>query len=820
MPVADGRYGDVRREDNWARAAVERCGDSLAGVAWSAWPGRDPIPTGHDRQNFWVQVEVVDLTTGAIVDSFDRQLSNNPRVEGVLSFSYLFELPADGHEYKLSINAKMRQNTCGNGCCDAQASASASISRPVCNSVEVLPSTDTQISADGDSVEVVVDASNASLFWLIDQDAGQVIAGPQADNHFSFQAFPNVNYAAQVSGPADISVQAAVVDACQFSFRFEDWTCTLSRDAQNQNLVSVGAEDENGHSLDIDLFRASSNFDFEYAPSPADELPVTLPWPGDDQGTWFVQFEVSADDGQSWVGGSACRLKENRGPHTTSQYQDFIGAVPFGTFTPFLEPGKEYFDGPRSLMYNVEYFTPDGRGDVVLRFNGQEISGVPSSLFNAGSFRQVESQGGRAVTSFDQGVTKLIAYRYGAEQARIFQTLTGSVTRWIHPLDQPFEHKYRFALELHGPANATDLLIYGDESREVRYDETGLAVVELSYDQPGLVAVYPGADVRWLTVDSLSFPSDQSVSYRFAETGLYHYRIVDSAGQVVPSLHSSSSLEFSAAPATTYLAQLAYPATSLFVGLYDDMQFEHTPYWTMPVDGRVEHDFEFHLDYHRLNDPDLDNPHIRGDVVVDALYLINGTTSVADQFPHGRHDAVLPGVTIVGIPNVSMVAFCARPGVHEVVYWGGWENESYYLPERGWIFDQEIYKEWTEDQRGDCVDAARRVNMLLARMGLRTDHTYRHHGERSQGYQMSLWHIWSPYNLAGLRAPHLGQLLKPGTVLSYYQDPEDLLFWGWDLETGGLASGVGAAELLQHLSSLGPVEYVDHTGVHPAQDLN
>jgi hypothetical protein len=821
VPAADGRYGDVRREDNWARAAVERCGDTLAGVAWSAWPGRDPIATGHDRQNLWVEVEVVDLTTGAMVDSFDRQLSNNPRVEGVLSFSYLFELPADGHEYELNIHAKMRQDVCGNGSGSNEDSASGStLPTPVCNSVAVLPTTDTQISAAGDSVDVVIDATNASQFWLIDEDAGQVIAGPQPDNHFSFQAFPNVNYAAQVSGPGDVSVQAAVVDACRFSFTPDDWTCTLSRNAQNGDLVSVGAEDETGHSLDIDLFRAASNFGFEYAPTPADVLPVPLHWPGDDRGTWFVQFEVSANDGQSWVGGSACRLKENRGPHTTSQYQDFIGAVPFGTYTPHLEPGKEYFDGPRSLMYNVEYVTADGRGDVVFRFNGQEVANVTNSLFNAGAFRQVESQAGRAVTSFDQGATKLIAYRFGAELARIFQTMDGAVTRWIHPLDQPFEHKYGFALELHGPPNATDLLVYGDESREVRYDQTGVAVINLTYDQSGLVAIYPGADVPWLTVDSLTYASDQNVSYRFAETGLYHYRIVDSAGQLIAGPLSSSSLEFSATPGTTYMAQLAYPATSLFVGLYDDMQFQHTPYWTMPVDARAEHVFEFHLDYHRLNDPDLDNPHVRGEVVVDALYLINGTSSVADQFPHGRHDAVLPGVTIVGIPNVSMVAFCARPGVHEVVYWGGWENESYYLPQRGWVFDQDIYREWTEDQRGDCVDAARRVNMMLAREGLRTDHTFRHHGRRSQGYQMSQWHIWSPYNLAGLRPPHLGQLLKPGMVLPYYQVPEDLLFWGWDLDTGSLASGVGAAELQEYLASLGPVEYIDQTGLHPAQDLN
>jgi hypothetical protein len=222
MPAADGRYGDVRRKDNWARVAVERCGDTLAGVAWSAWPGRDPIATGHNRQNLWVGVEVIDLTTGAIVDTFDRQLSNNPRVEGVLSFSYLFELPADGHEYDLTIKAKMRQDVCGNGSGSKQGSASGSIPlRPVCNRVEVLPGTDSQISAAGNSVEVVVDATNASLYWLIDEDAGQVIAGPQADNRFSIQAYPNVNYAAQVTGPGSISIstQEAIVEGCRFSFK-------------------------------------------------------------------------------------------------------------------------------------------------------------------------------------------------------------------------------------------------------------------------------------------------------------------------------------------------------------------------------------------------------------------------------------------------------------------------------------------------------------------------------------------------------------------------------------------------------------------------
>jgi hypothetical protein len=200
--------------------------------------------------------------------------------------------------------------------------------------------------------------------------------------------------------------------------------------------------------------------------------------------------------------------------------------------------------------------------------------------------------------------------------------------------------------------------------------------------------------------------------------------------------------------------------------------------------------------------------------------LINGTTSVAQQFPYGRHDGALPGVSLAGIPNVSMVAFCQRPGVHEVVYWGGWENESYYLPDRGWIFDQEFYNEWTEEQHGDCIDAAHRVNMMLAREGLRTDHTYRHHGERSQGYQLVQAHAWSPYNLVGMYPPHVGQLLKPGTVLPYYEDPEDLLFWGWDLTKGGLADGVGLTELQQHIDSLGPVEYGDQTGIHPAEELN
>ena len=824
MPAADGRYGDVRRKDNWARVAVERCGDTLAGVAWSAWPGRDPIATGHNRQNLWVEVEVIDLTTGAIVDTFDRQLSNNPRVEGVLSFSYLFELPADGHEYDLTIKAKMRQDVCGNGSGSKQGSASGSIPlRPVCNRVEVLPGTDSQISAAGNSVEVVVDATNASLYWLIDEDAGQVIAGPQADNRFSIQAYPNVNYAAQVTGPGSISIstQEAIVEGCRFSFKtYQDWTCTLARYEQDENLIMLGAEDGSGRNVDIDLFRATSDFDYGFPPTLSDLLPVPLRWPNDRQGSWYIQFEVSADEGQTWSGGEACRLREVKDYYTASQYQDFIGAVAFGTYTPYLEPGKEYFDGPRSVMYNVEYITANGRGDVIFRFNGQEVSDVTSSLFNAGNFRQVESAQGRAVTTIDEGVTKLIAYRYGVEQARIFQTLSGADTRWIQPLDQPFEHKYGFELELHGPANATDLLVYGDERREVHYDEDGVAIVELTYAQPGLVAIYAASDVSWLSVDALNYAGSQSVSYSFAETGLYHYRIVDSADEVIAGPFSSSSLEFSAEPGVSYRAELAYPATSLFVGLYDDMKFEHTAYWTMPIDARYEHGFEFHLDYRRLNDPDLDNPHIRGDVVVDALYLINGTTSVAGQFPHGRHDAVLPGVTIVGIPDVSMVAFCARPGMHEVVYWGGWENESYYLPGRSWIFDEEIYGEWTEDQHQDCIDAAHRVNMLLAQDGLRTDHTYRHHGERSQGYQMSQLHIWSPYNLAGMRAPHLGQLLKPGTVLTYYEDPDDLLFWGWDLEKANLADGIGATELAQYVASLGPVEYVDQTGIHPAQELN
>jgi hypothetical protein len=538
----------------------------------------------------------------------------------------------------------------------------------VCNSVEARPSTGSEISAAGASIELVVHATNATEYWLINEDTGEVIAGPQADNRFSIQAYPNVSYAAQVSGPGAVSTNEAIVEACRFTFKIEeDWACTLStsKDKQGKTVINLGAFDADGRPLRIDRFRATSDFDYEYAPTAANALPVPLRWPNKEQGNWFIQFEVSADGGQTWSGGEVCRLEEKREPDNKccSQYQDFIGPVAFGTSTPVLEPGKEYFDGPRSVMYNVEYVTDTGQGDVVFRFNGQEISGITSSIFNPGTFRQSESVDGRAVTAFNEGTTKLIAYQHGAEQARIFQTVASPGTRWIHPLDQPFEHKYEFALELHGPPNATDLLVYGDEVREVRYDESGSAVVDLTYSQPGLVAIYAGADVSWVTVDAPIYSTSQSVSYSFAETGLYHYRIVDGAGQVVPSLHSSPNLEFSAEPGVTYQAQLAYPATCLFVGLYDDMQFEHTPYWTMPIDGRTEHDFEFHLDYHRLDDPDLGNVHIRGDVVIDALYLTNGTTSVAGQFPYGRHDGALSGVTIVGIPNVSMVAFCARPGM-------------------------------------------------------------------------------------------------------------------------------------------------------------
>ncbi|NIN94537.1 MAG: hypothetical protein GTN93_05840, partial [Anaerolineae bacterium] len=75
------------------------------------------------------------------------------------------------------------------------------------------------------------------------------------------------------------------------------------------------------------------------------------------------------------------------------------------------------------MMYNVEYVTDTGQGDVVFRFNGQEISSITSSVFNPGTFRQIESVDGRAVTAFNEGTTKLIAYQYGAEQARIFQTV-------------------------------------------------------------------------------------------------------------------------------------------------------------------------------------------------------------------------------------------------------------------------------------------------------------------------------------------------------------------------------------------------------------
>ena len=99
----------------------------------------------------------------------------------------------------------------------------------------------------------------------------------------------------------------------------------------------------------------------------------------------------------------------------------------------------------------------------------------------------------------------------------------------IQVLDQPFEHKYDFELELHGPANGTDLLVYGSHSRLVQYDSNGQSIVELSYSQPGLVALYPQQQLNWLTVETVTFPISQSqtVAYSFAEVGLNHYRLLE-----------------------------------------------------------------------------------------------------------------------------------------------------------------------------------------------------------------------------------------------------------------------------------------------------
>jgi hypothetical protein len=697
------------------------------------------------------------------------------------------------------------------------------------------PSSELQVTVDCKGAHFTGEASHPMDLMY------QVSDGQHASVRVEDEFSESIEWNPQIDGscgPHNVSAEAELVFEgrtvtsdqasdqlnCDSVVVVQQCTLTSSSDGRGNTLVNLGAIDEDGNSIPIEAWKSESSFDSDQVSANSPNLlPVKIRFPKT-AGRHWVQFEVSA--GGTWLGGQACRIEHDVYNHTTGQYQDFIGAVPFGTFIPYLEPGKEYFDGPRSLMFNVEFITETGQGDVIFRFNGQEVSDITTSIFNADTFRQVRSRDGRAVTSFDNGMTKLIAYRYGAEQARIFQAITPGSRRWIHPLDQPFEHKYDFELALHGPADTTDLLVYGDKFSHIRYNENGIAVVALTFTEPSLVAIYPIAEdgtneVEWTMVEAVSYPisTTETVHYAFDETGLYHYRLADASGQVVAGPSASSHIEFNAKPGMIYYAQLAYPATSLFVGLYDDMKFQHPDYWTMPIDARFEHDFEFHLDYHRLDDPDLGNGHVRGDVVVDALYLTNGTTSVAQQFPYGRHDGGLPGVTIVGIPNVSMVAFCQRPGMHEVVYWGGWENESYYLPDRSWIFDEELYNEWTEDQRGDCIDAAQRVNMELARQGLRTDHTYRHHGELSQGYQMAQQHIWSPYNLVGMRPPHIGKFLKPGMVLSYYEDPADTLFWAWDLENGGLVDGIGEVELRQYVNSLGVVMYGDQTGIHSSGKL-
>ncbi|MCB0194171.1 MAG: hypothetical protein KDJ65_19625, partial [Anaerolineae bacterium] len=723
-------------------------------------------------------------------------------------------------EYQAQVRSENGPWTTEN--CEFQFSATPLVS--ICKSITLDKD---QIDPEGESVQVSINAENADQYRIIRlRDGRPMVTGNT--NRLSFLAMPNVRYQAQVrsgNGPW-------VTEGCEFQFTFivTVASCSMTTDKTNQSEILVkelGARDEQYNAIPVIDWQAKSNFALT---KPADltsfsEFPVIVNFPTN-PGQYWVQFEVKVQSEETWLGGKDCFLEvEVKDPcPACGQYQDFVGAVAFGNHTPYLEPGKEYFDMTRSIMYNAEYV--NGRqADIVYRFNGQEVEDVTSSIFYDNGFNQLVTGDSRAGYTFSDGVTKLIAYRYGVEQARIFQKMNSQDTRWIHPLDQPFEHKYNFEIEVNGPAHGSDLLIYGNEQRRINYDANGIANVSLTFDRPGLVAIYSvtdsSQDVAWVPVDWLTYPITETTTldYTFAEVGLYHYRLIDQNGHVVAGPTANSTLSFEATPGFSYQAQLAYPETSLFVGLYDDMKFHHPDYWLMPVDGRVEHDFEFHLDYHRLPDPDLGNDHIRGDVVVDGLTLSYGTTSVAQQFPYGRHDGARPGVNLVGIPNVSMIAYCQRPGYHEVVYWGGWENESYYLPEQAWIFDEEMAKEWNEDQRGECIDTARRVNMELARQGLRTDHTFRHHGQRSQGYQMVQQNIWSAYNLVGMRPPHVGQIFKPGKVLSYYEKPEDSLFWGWDLNTGTLANSIGAYELQAYVATLGPAQYVDMTGIHPAAEV-
>ena len=116
-----------------------------------------------------------------------------------------------------------------------------------------------------------------------------------------------------------------------------------------------------------------------------------LHWPKDEENL-FVEFAVRESETDEFVTGPSCRLEHKKKPEfkCCGQYQGFIGPVPFGTYTPYLEPGKAYFDMTQSIMHNVEYLN-GSQGDIVHRFNGQEISGVTTSIFNNGTFRQVES---------------------------------------------------------------------------------------------------------------------------------------------------------------------------------------------------------------------------------------------------------------------------------------------------------------------------------------------------------------------------------------------------------------------------------------------
>lgn len=513
-------------------------------------------------------------------------------------------------------------------------------------------------------------------------------------------------------------------------------------------------------------------------------------------------------------------------PIPDGQAQVFLGGNVQGSGNHQFEYGKESFLGTLATMLSLEWPTSN-QAEIVYRENGVELTGINVSMFHDGQFEEFKTEEtrqeeirythnenenakvnldfGRAVVNIGNGPNKAIVYHRGQEVGMLYHT---NGATWVKPLSMPFEHKPEFTLEVHSIPSTTITIQYSG-TITVPVNSQGLATVTLSYQKPGLVYIFDETST-WTTgmTHRLDITSTRVVTHAFAEANLSAYRLVDGQGNGLVE-GSDATVNWLGQPGQWYVEQYKFPATSVYVSMINDMQYQHKPLTKGLIDPKTTVLEDWYIDIERLPDTDLADGQ-PADAKVKNVHLLFNGDYIWNLDSYLRSDNNRPGVHVFrpagGGPSV---AACIRPGTHEAgIFLGGWGNVNYYDPSMGYVVDEEKAKAWTEEWKQDCVDYAERINKVFAYEGLLTRHTYKEHGEQSMEFQLNNLGATTSWAEAGLPTPHVASILYIGRVLKN-DLPNDVLFWGWSIEKGGLSASVN--DMQSYLNQMPEPHFVDWT---------